>query len=49
MTDDLSRQDATSPDNEFSLSVEDAAALYERADLGRTPRTIQRYCENEHL
>src|ERR1700722_16348604 len=49
MTDDLSRQDATSPDNEYSLSVEDAAALYEHADLRRTPRTIQRYCENGHL
>ena len=49
MIDDLSRQDATSPDNEYSLSVEDAAALYEHADLRRTPRTIQRYCENGHL
>jgi hypothetical protein len=49
MTNDLSRQDATSPDNEYSLSVEDAAALYKQADLRRTPRTIQRYCENGHL
>src|SRR5579862_6196247 len=49
MTDDLSRQDATSPDNEFSLSVEGAAALYEQAGLRRTPRTIQRYCDNGHL
>jgi hypothetical protein len=49
MTDDLSRQDATSPDNEYSLSVEDAAALYKQADVGRTPRSIQRYCEIGHL
>jgi len=49
MPDDLSRQDATSPDNEYSLSVEDAAVLYQRADCGRTPRTIQRYCEIGHL
>ena len=49
MPDDLSRQDATSPDNEYSLSIEDAAVLYERAGLRRTPRTIQRYCAIGHL
>jgi hypothetical protein len=49
MTDDPSRHDATSPDNEYSLSIEDASELYARADLRRTPRTIQRYCANGHL
>jgi hypothetical protein len=49
MPDDLSRHDATSPDNEYSLSIEDVAELYARADLRRTPRTIQRYCANGHL
>ena len=49
MTDALSRQDATSPDNEYSLTIEDAGALYQDAGLSRTPRTIQRYCEKGHL
>jgi hypothetical protein len=49
MTNDLSRQAATSPDNEYSLSIEHAAELYERAGLRRTPRTIQRYCAIGHL
>ena len=38
-----------SPDNDYTLSIEDAVALYERAGLPRTPRTIQRYCANGHL
>jgi hypothetical protein len=49
MDPDLSRHDATSPDNEYSLSIDDAAGLYERAGLRRTPRTIQRYCAIGHL
>src|SRR3954449_7306391 len=47
--DDQPRPVATSPDNDYSLSIEDALALYERAGLPRTPRTIQRYCANGHL
>jgi hypothetical protein len=47
--DDQPRPVATSPDNEYSLSIEDAAARYERADLPRTFRTIQRYCAKGHL
>src|SRR5438270_12638417 len=47
--DDQPRPVATSPDNECSLSIEDAAALYERAGLPRTLRTIQRYCAKSHL
>src|SRR5438874_536465 len=47
--DDQPRPVATSPDNEHSLSIEDAAAMYERAGLPRTLRTIQRYCAKNHL
>ena len=47
--DDQPRPVATSPDNEYSLSIEDAAAMYERAGLPRTLRTIQRYCAKNHL
>src|SRR5436305_4599193 len=47
--DDQPRPVATSPDNEYSLSIEDAAALYERAGLPRTLRTVQRYCAKGHL
>src|SRR3954467_608857 len=47
--DDQPRPVATSPDSEYSLSIEDALALYARAGLPRTPRTIQRYCANGHL
>src|SRR6266568_6396303 len=46
---DRPRPVATSPDNEYSLSIEDAAERYERAGLPRTFRTIQRYCAKGHL
>jgi hypothetical protein len=49
MTDDLSRQDATSPDEEYTLTIKDAGALYKQAGFPRTPRTIQRYCKGGHL
>lgn len=49
MTDDLSRPAATSSDTDYSLSIDEAAALYERAGLPRTPRSIQRYCAKGHL
>jgi hypothetical protein len=49
MTDDQSRHAATSPDSEYTLTIEDAALLYERAGLPRTPRSIQRYCVKEHV
>src|SRR5438132_2465546 len=49
MSDDQPRQTAASSDTEYSLSIEDAAALYERAGLPRTLRTIQRYCAKGHL
>src|ERR1700733_14486199 len=49
MTDDVSRQVATSPDSEFTLTIEDALERYARAGLPRTPRSIQRYCAKGHL
>ena len=49
MTDDQPRLAATSPDSEYSLSIEDAAERYEHAGLPRTLRTIQRYCAKGHL
>lgn len=49
MSDDQPRPAATSDDTEYSLTIEDAAQLYERAGLPRTLRTIQRYCAKGHL
>jgi hypothetical protein len=46
---DLSRQAATSGNSEYSLSIEEALALYEAAGLGRTTRSIQRYCAKGDL
>jgi hypothetical protein len=46
---DMSRHAATTSDNEFSLSIDDASALYEQAGHPRTPRSIQRYCAKGHL
>src|SRR3954453_13102522 len=47
--DDQPRPVATSPDNDYSLSIEDAALRYEHAGLPRTLRTIQLYCAKGHL
>lgn len=49
MTDDQSRPVATSPDSEFTLTIDDALERYARAGLPRTPRSIQRYCAKSHL
>jgi hypothetical protein len=49
MTDDQSRLVATSPDSEFTFSIEDALERYGRAGLPRTPRSVQRYCAKGHL
>ncbi|MBV9858878.1 MAG: hypothetical protein JO038_02065 [Alphaproteobacteria bacterium] len=46
---DQPRPVATSPDADYSLSIDDAVALYERAGLPRTPRSVQRYCARGHL
>ena len=49
MTDDLSRQVATTPDTEFSLTIDEALERYACAGLPRTPRSVQRYCAKGHL
>ena len=49
MTDDQSRPVATTPDSEFTLTIEEAVERYARAGLPRTPRSIQRYCAKGHL
>src|SRR5579863_10551148 len=49
MTDDLSRLVATSPDSDFTLTIDEALERYGRAGLPRTPRSIQRYCAKGHL
>jgi hypothetical protein len=49
MTDDLSRQAATSTDSDFTLTTDEAVQRYARAGLPRTPRSIQRYCDKGHL
>ena len=45
---DTSRQAATSPD-QYTLTIEEAAARYEHAGHPRTIRSIQRYCAKGHL
>lgn len=49
MTDALSRPVATTPDSEYTLSIDDAAERYDHAGHPRTPRSIQRYCAKGHL
>src|SRR3954468_18151293 len=49
MNDDQSRPVASSPDSEFTLTIEEALERYARAGLPRTPRSVQRYCAKGHL
>ena len=49
MLNDLSRQAATIPDSEYTLTIDEAAIRYEHAGHPRTPRSIQRYCAKGHL
>src|SRR3989442_10193717 len=49
MTDDQSRLVATSPDSDFTLTIDEALERYARAGLPRTPRSVQRYCAKGHL
>ena len=49
MTDDLSRQDATTPDSEYTLTIDEALERYDHAGHPRTARSVQRYCANGHL
>jgi hypothetical protein len=43
------RQVATANDSEFTLTIDNAIALYEAAGIPRTPRSVQRYCAKGHL
>ena len=49
MTDDQSRPVATTPETEFTLTVDEAVERYVRAGHPRTPRSVQRYCEQNDL
>src|SRR6202030_523430 len=49
MTDDQSRPVATTPDSEFTLTIEEAALRYEHSGHPRTNRSVQRYCAKGHL
>src|SRR5712691_2413377 len=49
MNDDQSRHVATSPNSEFTVTIEEALERYARAGLPRTPRSVQRYCAKGHL
>ena len=49
MPDDQSRPVATSPDSDFTLTIDEALERYGRAGLPRTPRSVQRYCAKGHL
>jgi hypothetical protein len=46
---DLSRQDATATDTDFTLSLEEVAERYAQAGHARTLRSLQRYCASGHL
>jgi hypothetical protein len=46
---DLPRQDATSNDRDYSLSIEEALERYDHAGHSRTARSVQRYCARGHL
>src|SRR6266540_2038995 len=49
MTPDQSRPVATTPDSDFTLSIDEALERYAKAGLPRTPRSVQRYCAKGHL
>ena len=49
MNDHPSRQVATSPDSDFTLTIDEALERYAHAGLPRTPRSIQRYCAKGHV
>ena len=49
MDPDMSRQAATSPDSEYTLTIDEALQRYEHAGHPRTARSVQRYCALGHL
>ena len=46
---DQPRHDATGPDYDYSLTIDETADRYARAGHPRTTRTLQRYCLSGHL
>jgi hypothetical protein len=46
---DLPRPAATTPDSEYTLTIDEAGEAYDRAGHPRTPRSIQRYCAKGDL
>jgi hypothetical protein len=46
---DPPRQDATSPNSEYTLTIVEALARYDHAGHPRTARSVQRYCAKGHL
>jgi hypothetical protein len=46
---DLARPGATTPDNDFTLPLEEVSERYARAGHPRTIRSLQRYCAVGHL
>src|SRR2546430_12949603 len=46
---DQSRPVATTPDSDFTPSIDEALERYAKAGHPRTPRSIQRYCAKAHL
>ena len=49
MDTDLSRQGATTPDSEYTLTIDEALERYDHAGHPRTARSVQRYCAKGHL
>lgn len=49
MLPDQPRPVATSPDSDFTLTIEEASERYNAAGHPRTTRSIQRYCAKGHL
>ena len=49
MDSDLSRQGATTPDSEYTLTIDEALQRYDHAGHPRTARSVQRYCALGHL
>src|SRR5947209_3321705 len=47
--DEQARRDANGDEQTYALTVEEAAALYEKAGFARTMRAIQKYCARGDL
>src|ERR1700688_557088 len=45
----LSGQERTEPDKQFSMTVEEASALYAQLGHPRNPRSVRRFCQHGKL